>query len=146
MSRPAGRSGRSRREAGYVTVFTAGVLLAMWLMLGVVLDAGRAFRTRSEGFATAGAAARAGAQQLDESVGVRRGEAVIDQAAAETAIAGYIQERSPGLTIESVTFPGGEDSNQITVTVSGDTDLWILPGGSVGFQVSATVTAHQGEP
>lgn len=141
------RRGAPRRgERGYVTIFTAGVLLAMWLTIGLVLDAGRAFRGRSEGFGTAGAAARAGAQQIDERVGVQRGEAIIDQGAAQNAVHGYIQDRSPGLTVESISFPGGEDSNQITVTVSGETDLWILPGGSVGFQVSATVTAHQGAP
>lgn len=139
-------TGRRGGEVGYVTVFTAGVLLAMWLMLGVVLDAGRSFRMRSEGFGTAGAAARAGAQQLDERVGVQTGQAVIDQAAAETAARQYIEDRSPGLTVDSIVFPEGDDSDQITVTVSGDTELWILPGGSVGFQVSATVSAQQGVP
>lgn len=131
-----------RRDHGFVTIFTAGVLMSMWMMVGVALDSGRVLRERSEGFGAAAAAARVGAQQLDESHATLTGEAVIDEAAAEGAVQAYLTRRYPALTLVSVRFPGG-DGTEVEVSVSGDTELWILPGGSVGFTVAATATAVQ---
>ena len=73
---------RPRRDAGYVTVFTLGVSMALVSVVGLVLDGGRAQRAQGDAFGAAAAASRAGAQQLDPLAAVN-GEVRLDPALAE---------------------------------------------------------------
>lgn len=133
------RPRRGSDQSGFISAWLAGVLFACWFLAGLVLDSGQALRHRSDGFGAAAAAARAGAQELDESYATVHGDVRLDEARARAAAASYLEGRA--VTLESVTFPA---TDQIHVTVNGTTDFQILPG-SVDFEVSATVTAVQGD-
>ena len=68
-------SRRLRRRAapddrGFMTVWTVALAFSCVLLVGLVHDAGRALRARSDAFGTAAAAARAGAQQIDRGAAV----------------------------------------------------------------------------
>lgn len=57
----------SRTERGTVTVFVVSMTTALLLVAGLVFDGGRIISARREADAVAAAAARAGAQGLDET-------------------------------------------------------------------------------
>ena len=76
-------------EAGSLTAFVAVFCLTLFILVGVVVDAGRAVAARSAAMADAEQAARAGAGQV--SVGsLRSGEVVIDPASAMRAADAYL--------------------------------------------------------
>lgn len=58
---------RRRNERGTVTVFVVSMTVALLLVAGLVFDGGRVITAHREADAVAEAAARAGAQGLDES-------------------------------------------------------------------------------
>jgi hypothetical protein len=61
----------SRNERGTITVFVVSMTTALLLVAGLVLDGGRIISARREADAVAAAAARAGAQGIDE-IGLRK--------------------------------------------------------------------------
>ena len=71
-------------DRGSATVWMIGVVVASFVMIGLVLDGGTMLRARSDAFSAASSAARAGAQQLDPVEAVE-GSAVLDPIAAERA-------------------------------------------------------------
>lgn len=133
------RRPRSRGDRGFVTVWTVALAGTCWLVVGLVLDSGRVLRDRSEAFGAAAAAARAGAQQLDERTTIADGRPVLDEDLAEQVARGYLADRG---------FEGEVDvigDLEVMVTVTNTSDLQIIPvPGAVTFEVSATARAIQG--
>lgn len=54
-----------RDDRGQMTAFVVGVVLALWLFAGLVVDGGLALAGKAQALDTAQEAARTGAQQLD---------------------------------------------------------------------------------
>ena len=129
MSRPDDR--------GFMTVWTVALAFSCVLLVGLVHDAGRALRARSDAFGTAAAAARAGAQQIDRGAAVT-GVLQLDQDLAYEAALAYLD--TSGVT-GNVTFPS---EMTVQVTVQDTTDLQIIPYGSVTVDATATAEAVQG--
>lgn len=77
------------RDDGSLSVFAAILALLFVVVAGLVLDGGRLLSARREAYAVAGAAARAGAQQLDTAA-VRAGRHVLDPAAAQAAATAHL--------------------------------------------------------
>jgi hypothetical protein len=126
---------KRRDDGGFVTVWTVGVATACVALVGLVFDSGLALRERSDAFGVAAAAARAGAQEIDEHAAVQGTLQLDEQAAQEAAqqhaaAAGYTAE------VEVAEL-------DVTVTISDATDFVILPG-SAGYTVSATSHVTQG--
>jgi hypothetical protein len=119
-----------------MTVWTVALAFSCVLLVGLVHDAGRALRARSDAFGTAAAAARAGAQQLDRAAAVT-GTLKLDPDAAQVAAQQFLADR--GVT-GSVTVGAME----VSVTVTDTTDLQIVPYGSVTVDATATAQAVQG--
>jgi hypothetical protein len=122
-----------------VTAWTVALAATCWLFVGLVLDSGRVLRDRSEAFGAAAAAARAGAQQLDERVAISEGRTTLDVERARTVAQTYLRDRG---------FTGEVDvigDLEVMVTVTETADLRIIPvPDHVTFQVSATAEAIQG--
>jgi hypothetical protein len=85
-------------ESGSLSAFMAVFCLALFVLIGLVVDAGRAISFRSAALAEAQQAARAGAGQL--SVGaLRSGQVEIDPADAIEAADAYLASvGAPGTT------------------------------------------------
>jgi Flp pilus assembly protein TadG len=88
-----------------VTVFVVGIMLALLLLAGLVVDGGDVLAARRLAIDNAEAAARAGAQAISISSYRSSGQVVLDPSAAESGADAYL--RGVG--------------EQGTVTVSGDT-------------------------
>jgi hypothetical protein len=130
---------RRRDERGFVTAWTITMAATCWLFVGLVFDSGRVLRDRSEAFGAAAAAARAGAQQIDERVAIAEGRTVLDPELARQRAHQYLADRG---------FTGEVDvigDLEVMVTVTDTADLKIIPAPDVvTFQVSATAEAIQG--
>jgi len=88
VSVPGSCFGRSD-DGGSLTAFVAVFCVALFVLIGLVVDAGRAISIRSTALVEAQQAARAGAGQL--SVGaLRSGQIEIDPADAERAVNDYL--------------------------------------------------------
>ncbi|HEV7760195.1 MAG TPA: pilus assembly protein TadG-related protein [Acidimicrobiales bacterium] len=130
---------RELRDRGFVTAWTVALAGSCWLFVGLALDSGRVLRDRSEAFGAAAAAARAGAQQLDERVAIAEGRTVLDPERASQVAHAYLNDRG---------FTGEVDvigDLEVMVTVTETADLKIIPVPDVvTFEVSATAQAVQG--
>jgi Flp pilus assembly protein TadG len=126
---------RCSDDRGSATIWMIGVTVAAFLMVGLVLDGGTMLRARSDAFAVAASAARAGAQQLDGDAAVE-GEALLDPVAAEQAAMEYLAAQ--GVT-GSVTVEG--DTVRVSVTTTADLQLLSLAGGG-DATFEATAEAH----
>ena len=128
-------------ERGSATVWMIGVVVASFVMIGLVLDGGAMLRARSDAFAAASAAARAGAQQLDPVEAVE-GRAVLDPVAAERA------------AIDSLTTQGFQGSatvngDVVTVEITSTADLQMLQllgGDTATFHATASAQAVKVTP
>jgi hypothetical protein len=77
------------REVGSLTAFLAVFCVALFVLIGLVVDAGRAISIRSTAMVEAQQAARAGAGQLSVS-GLRSGQIEVDPVGAVRAVNGYL--------------------------------------------------------
>lgn len=128
-------------DRGSATVWMIGVTVCAFLMIGLVLDGGVMLRARSDAFAIAAAAARAGAQQLDQDAAVE-GLTMLDPVAAEQAALDYLAAN--GAT-GSATVVG--DVVQVSVTTTADLQLLNLVGaGSASFTATAQAQAVKVAP
>ena len=110
---------RRRSDRGTVTVFVVSMTVALLLMAGLVLDGGRIIAARREADAVAAAAARAGAQGVDETGLRQTGGAPVLPADASSRVARYLA--STGFT-GSTAVTG----DTVSVTVHKSQDLSIL--------------------
>ncbi len=128
-------------ERGSATVWLIGVVVATFLMIGLVLDGGSMLRARSDAFSVASAAARVGAQQLDPIEAVQ-GIAVLDPILAERAALDYLS--ALGLH-GSVTV----EADKVTVSVDSVAQLQMLTlvgADTATFQASASARAVKVTP
>ena len=126
---------RARSDAGSITAMTATVVAGFVLMLALVVGGGAVLRARTDAFGTAAAAARAGAQQLDEDA-LAQGDVVIDFDKAEAAAQGYLAAQGADGTVSIA----GAD---VVVTVNETVAIPQL-GQSVTISATATVSAIKG--
>jgi hypothetical protein len=126
---------RARGDAGSITAMTATVVAGFVLMLALVVGGGAVLRARTDAFGTAAAAARAGAQQLDEDA-LAQGDVVIDIDQAEAAAQGYLAAQGADGTVQVA----GAD---VVVTVNETVAVPEL-GQSVTISATATVSAIKG--
>ena len=126
---------RARGDAGSITAMTATVVAGFVMMLALVVGGGAVLRARTDAFGTAAAAARAGAQQLDEDA-LAQGDVVIDTANAEAAAQGYLAAQGAEGTVSIA----GAD---VVVTVNETVAIPQL-GQSVTISATATVSAIKG--
>jgi hypothetical protein len=126
---------RARSDAGSITAMTATVVAGFVLMLALVVGGGAVLRARTEAIGTAAAAARAGAQQLDEDA-LAQGDVVIDFDNAEAAAQGYLAAQGADGTVSIA----GAD---VIVTVNETVAIPQL-GQSVTISATATVSAIKG--
>jgi putative Flp pilus-assembly TadE/G-like protein len=126
----------TRADRGSVTIWTVVVTAACIATVGLVLDGGAVLRARSDAFGLAGAAARAGAQELDQ-VALTEGRVVVDAAAARRAAAAYLgaHDAAGDVVVRDRT---------VTVTVRRRVTLQILSPATVGVNETATVRAASG--
>ncbi len=78
-------------ERGSVTVFVVSITLSLLVMAGLVFDGGRIIAGRREADAVAAAAARAGAQGLDESGLRNTAAAPIGESDASARVQRYLE-------------------------------------------------------
>lgn len=130
------RSPSATGDRGIVTVWTAVTVANLILFAGFLVDGiGVVLRERGEAFSVAAAAARAGAQMLDDGAAVR-GQVRIDPVRAQEEAARYLAARDVAGTV-------AVNGDKVTVTVSEVADLQVLPG-SVTINATATVAAVEG--
>lgn len=135
------RRAADENDQGSVTVWMIGVVVATFLMIALLLDGGSMLRQRSDAFGTAGAAARAGAQQLDVGQAVE-GRAVLDPVAARSAALEYLADRGLSGTVEVV-----GDIVTVHVTATAQLQMWeLVGGGGVSFEASASAQAVKVAP
>jgi hypothetical protein len=126
---------RPRDDAGSITALTASVLGGLMLMSALVAGGSAVLRARSDSFGLAAAAARAGAQALDEDA-VMEGTIELDPGAAEAAAQTYLANR--GAT--GVVAVNGSD---VVVTVQDSVSIPQL-GQVISVSSTATVSARRG--
>jgi hypothetical protein len=123
---------RSPRDEGVVTAFVVIFAMVLIFMCGLVLDGGRTLVAYRESRNVADAAARAGAQAIDEDA-IRNGrpDVLKDDLA---------QSRACAIVAHSG-FACGTDAtvqiadNSVTVTLQKDVDMWLLTGVSSSLNV-----------
>lgn len=126
---------RAASDRGSVTVWTISATVACMLILGLVVDGGTMLRARSDAFALASSAARAGAQQLDRDAAVQ-GLTALDPIAAEQAALDY-------LAAHNATGTATVTGDSITVTVHSHADLQLLRvAGASATEFTATSTVN----
>jgi hypothetical protein len=134
--RQSARRVRGPGDRGFVTAWTVCLSATCWLLVGLVYDAGRVLRERSEAFGAAASAARAGAQEIDEPALLLDDTLQLDQDQAEQTALEYINARGFDGTVEVI------GDLEVMVTVTGTSDLQIIPvPDAIDFQVSATAIA-----
>ena len=127
MSRP--------ESAGQVTVFVVIFMIALIGLAGLVIDGGVALAARRRAIDEAQAAARAGAEALDEAVYRSSGARQIDQDGARANVASYMSLADPS-AVYRVSFPA---QDRVEVDEHFDQKLNIL--GVFGFG-SITARGH----
>jgi len=98
---------RGRDERGQVTVFVVIFMIALIGLAGLVIDGGVALAARRRAINEAQAAARAGAEALNEGLYRSTGTRKIDQGAAEANVASYMSRADPA-AVYSVSFPADD--------------------------------------
>jgi len=122
-------------EQGSVTVFVTIITVALIFMAGLVVDGGQILNARRQATNIAESAARAGAQQLDETAARRDGITILNQQQAARRARVYLASsgRTGSVATTSVT---------VTVTVRLVQPLLILGLGGLGdVTVTGTGTA-----
>ena len=117
---------RSPRDEGVVTAFVVIFAMVLIFMCGLVLDGGRTLVAYRESRNVADAAARAGAQAIDEQA-IRDGRPdVLDEQLAHDRACAIVAHSGLFCGADAdVSFPA---DNSVTVTIRKDVDMWLLTG------------------
>ena len=127
-------------QDGFVTVFTVIIVVALFVLAGLVFDGGRAMDGRVTALDEAQEAARAGAQQIDLPTFRATGTAILNDNAAVAAAENYI-----AATGDTGTATVNGDTVTVTVTHIEPTEILSMIGiGSFTENATATATAEQG--
>ena len=122
-------------EDGVVTAFVIVIALALMLFAGLVYDGGMALRAKVEAVDEAGAAARAGAQELDLTALRSTGTVTLDPSAADGAAESYLAAIGRTGTV-------AVNGDEVTVTVSFQQPTALLGiAGIRSFSVSGSGSA-----
>ncbi len=128
------------RDAGTATAFTLILIVALFAFAGLVLDGGLAVAAKVRAVATAQAAARAGADQLDLARLRTTGQLRLDPSHARTAARSWLTRAGATGTV-TVTA----DTVTVAVTDRSRTQLLGLIGVDA-IPVAATATAEAVHP
>lgn len=109
----------SERERGSVTLFVVLLTPAILILAGLVVDGGALLRAKQDADAVADAAARAGAQALDESQYRDSGDLALDQDQVHQDVIDYLESTEYEGTVRVV-------GNLVEVTVQRDEPLVFL--------------------
>ncbi|HLX89307.1 MAG TPA: pilus assembly protein TadG-related protein [Acidimicrobiales bacterium] len=121
-------------QRGSLTAFLAVLATGLFVVVGLVVDGGRAIAAKREAADVAEQAARVGADQLSID-DLRAGRFVVDPQAASNAVAGY-------LSVARMTGHSSVSGDSVTVHVSDNSTTAVL--GIIGIRVipvSATASA-----
>lgn len=129
-------SRRCRGERGTVTAFVAAFAIALLAVAGLVVDGGYALAGQRAAFDEAEAAARVGAQAIDEDTLRQGGGVVVQPDAARQRVAEYLARSGHDGTVEV-------NGDMVTVHVTLTQPLAILGIVGVGpVTIHASGTAH----
>lgn len=127
---------RWRGEAGTVTAFVAAFTVALLAVAGLVVDGGYMLAGQRAAFDEAEAAARAGAQAIDEDTLRQGGAVVVQPDAARQRVAEYLSHSGHAGTVDV-------NGDAVTVRVTVRQRLTILGMFGVGpATIEASGTAH----
>ena len=101
-----------RGDRGVVTVFVAGITVALLMVAGLVVDGGYVLAARREASNVAESAARAGAQALDTNAARNNANATLDPAAATRAAQAFLVSAG---RVGTVTVSGGAVRVEVTI-------------------------------
>ena len=101
-----------RSDRGVVTVFVAGITVALLMVAGLVVDGGYVLAARREASNVAESAARAGAQALDTNAARNNANATLDPAAATRAAQAFLVSAG---RVGTVTVAGGTVRVEVTI-------------------------------
>ncbi|MGH9014009.1 MAG: pilus assembly protein TadG-related protein [Acidimicrobiia bacterium] len=123
-------------ERGSVSAFAAGITVALIVAAGLVIDGGAMLAARRQAVSDADAAARAGAQMIDEDRLHADGRTVLDTEGSAAAARAFLA--SVGRRGEVSATP-----DQITVTVHVDQPMYVLGLAGIGTKtVTGRATAR----
>jgi len=133
--------GRAARDQGVVTAFVVIFAVVLVFVTGLVLDGGRTLVAYREARNVADAAARAGAQGLDEqAIRNHQPDILDDTLARQRACAILAHSHFDCATNASVTING----NTVTVSVQKDVDMWLISGVTSSLNVEGSACAAIG--
>lgn len=121
-------------ERGSLTAFVAVLAVGLLVLVGLVVDGGRAVVAKRQAMDIAEQAARLGADQLSVDA-LRAGKIVVDPAAASTAVTRYLASAG-----EVGTMSVSGDSVTVRVTAGASTSVLRMIGIS-SIPVSAEASA-----
>lgn len=124
-------------DRGQVTIFVVIMTTAIIMVAGLVLDGGRILSSARLAANLADSAARAGAQQVDEA-SVRSGTIVLDEDEARSEAERFVLDAGYETPVVNVT------ADEITVTVSIDQPLLILPLATRTISATGTARIQEG--
>ena len=124
-----------RSEDGTITAFVAVLAVALVAVAGLAYDGGQIIRATADARDLAGAAARAGAQQLDTGQ-IHADRAWLDPVAAEDAAVQFLAAVGAEGTV-SVT----DNSVRVTVTVTQPMRLLPLPDRHITVTAVSSTTS-----
>ncbi|MCV2394550.1 pilus assembly protein TadG-related protein [Actinotalea sp. M2MS4P-6] len=116
MRRPAAR------DEGTASAFVIGLVVALFVVAGLVVDGGRALNARVAAADVAEQAARAGAMQVDVDELRSNGSLALDPTAARSAAAAYLVSQGYDATTASV----AADTTAVHVTVRDEVPTSLL--------------------
>ena len=126
-------------DRGSASVFVLGLIVALLLVAGLVVDGGRAVNARAAALDAAEQAARSGANQVDEGTLRATGEVRIDAARAQDAAADFLA--AAGYDVARASVQADED--RVSVSVEADTSTALLSLiGIHTFEVRGAATAR----
>ena len=129
--------GRARAEGGQVTAFVVIVTAALLLVAGLVYDGGLLLAAHRRAISEAEAAARAGAQALDEDTYRATGAVRLDPAQAARLADTYLAATGHAHTVRLA----GPDRVEVSVTIT--QPLRLLAAAGLGSRtVTGRATAH----
>ncbi len=140
--RPAPQLLSGDDDRGMVTAFVVIFSVALVFMVGLVFDGGRMLSAHRQARDVADAAARAGAQALNEDA-VRAGAPIkLDAFAARTAACNFVNQTS--YVCHDAAADVTVNGNEVVVRVHGTVDLEFLPGASTAVNAEGRACVEIG--
>lgn len=130
------RATATETDAGNASVFLILLVPVVMVVFALVWEAGQMLVVKSDLLATAHAAARAGAQQVDTSAVLTEGEAVLAPRAAEQAATDHLHRAGVSGRVTT-------EGEQVTILARTTYTPAVLPIGPQGIETEAGAVAAQ---